>query len=60
LVPANPRESLTSRGGLVGTPPELQNLPSYAVTTPSLHPLPPPSVQPKPPTSTFSLPKRQF
>jgi len=59
-VPANPRESFTSRAGLVGAPLELQTLPSYAVTTPSLNPVPPPAVQPKPPTSTFSLPKRQF
>ncbi len=59
-VTANPRESFTGRVGLVGAPPELQNLPSFAVTTPSLNPMPAPVTQPKPPTSTFSLPKRQF
>ena len=60
LAPANPRESFTSRAGLIGAPPELQNLPSFAVTTPSLSPLPPAVAQPKTPTSTFSIPKRQF
>ena len=58
-APANPRDSFTSRAGLVGTPPELQSLPSLVATTPSLNPAPP-VLQPKLPPSSFSIPKRQF
>jgi len=59
-APANPRDSFTSRAGLVGTPTELQSLPSLADTTPSLNPTPPPVLKPKQPTTSFSIPKRQF
>ena len=59
-APANPRDSFSSRAGLVGAPPPLQSLPSFSTTTPGLNPTPAPVVQPKPPTSTFSIPRRQF
>lgn len=59
-VTAPPGENFTSRAGLVGTPPELQGLPSFAATTPSLNPIPPPVARPKQAPSSFSIPKRQF
>ncbi len=59
-APANPRDSFTSRAGLVGALPQLQSLPSFASTPPSLNPTPPPVLQPKLPPSSFSIPKRQF
>jgi hypothetical protein len=56
----NPRDTFTSRAGLVGALPELQSLPSLATPAPSLNPTPPPLLPPKRPTSSFSIPKRQF
>lgn len=58
--PAKPRDSFTSRAGLVGAPPELQTLPAFATTTPSLNPIPPPVLRPKQPPASFTIPKRQF
>jgi hypothetical protein len=57
---AAPRDSFSSRAGLVGTPFQLQSLPSFAATPPSLNPTPSHVLQPKQPTSSFSIPKRQF
>lgn len=59
-VPANHRDSFTSRAGLVGALPQLQSLPSLATTPPSLNLTPPPVLRATQPASSFSIPKRQF
>lgn len=58
--PNDPRDSFTSRAGLVGAPPELQSLPTFAPPASSLNPIPPPAPRPKQPPSAFNIPKRQF
>ena len=54
----NPRDSFTSRAGLVGAPPTLPSLPDFSDPSSSLNTPPPPA--PKRPPSTFAIPKRQF